>query len=210
MIKLKPLLLNESGESLTGKTLISVDIQPEYENAFNFNIYHYVEFLNENYDSLHDLVFLYNGADTMDMVSKDEYKMWWYERELNEEVVEGATFYDKGYAFFRFCMDEGIEDEIIANFVRFMADNGVHDSRDMDRDNWAKYIRQYRHTDKRELYDLLKHSDDMINIPDLMDFLQRYRNIELTGGGINECLKEVEIALYALKQPFNTIHKYTY
>jgi hypothetical protein len=43
-----------------------------------------------------------------------------------------------------------------------------------------------------------------------MDFLKRYSNIVLTGGGINECLKEVEIALKALKQPYQIYSTYTY
>ena len=50
----------------------------------------------------------------------------------------------------------------------------------------------------------------MINIPDLMDFLKRYSNIVLTGGGINECLKEVEIALNSLDKPYKVLTQYTY
>jgi hypothetical protein len=43
-----------------------------------------------------------------------------------------------------------------------------------------------------------------------MDFLKRYNNIVLSGGGINECLKEVEIALKALKKPYQVDKNYTY
>ena len=57
---------------------------------------------------------------------------------------------------------------------------------------------------------LLENAGDMINIPDLMDFLKNYSNIVLLGGGVNECLKEVEIALLALNKNFNVINKFTY
>ena len=44
-----------------------------------------------------------------------------------------------------------------------------------------------------------------------MDVLKPYGGkLMLTGGGINECLKEVEIALLALDKPYNVLTQYTY
>jgi len=43
-----------------------------------------------------------------------------------------------------------------------------------------------------------------------MDFLKRYSNIVLTGGGIYECLKEVEIALMALDKSYQILNEFTY
>jgi hypothetical protein len=43
-----------------------------------------------------------------------------------------------------------------------------------------------------------------------MDELRGYRGVVLCGGGINECLKEVEIALDALGTQYTTLTKYTY
>jgi photosystem II stability/assembly factor-like uncharacterized protein len=40
--------------------------------------------------------------------------------------------------------------------------------------------------------------------------ITKYNNIVLAGGGINECLKEVELALYALNKNFNILNQYTY
>jgi hypothetical protein len=37
-----------------------------------------------------------------------------------------------------------------------------------------------------------------------------YRGIVVCGGGVNECLKEVEIALQALDKPYNVLTQYTY
>jgi len=199
-----------SEQSFSGKTFISVDIQPEYESSFGFKTYQFTSFLSEIYVSVNRILFLYNGADTLGMISENDYKIWLMENELSEEILESAVFYDKGYAFFRYCMDSGIDEDSVANFVRFMYENDIRDSRDLDRSVWAKYLRQYRRTDKKEIYDLLKTSGDSVHIPDLMDFLKRYNDIVLTGGGVNECLKEVEIALKALNKPYSVYSKFTY
>jgi hypothetical protein len=54
-------------------------------------------------------------------------------------------------------------------------------------------------------------SEDIgLDIYEVMDFLKKYNNIILTGGGINECLKEVEIALLALDKPYRILKEYTY
>ena len=193
--------------SFVGKTYISVDIQPEYQKEFGFKIDRYCKFLN-NLDC-NRLIFLFNGP-SLDFPDEQEYKMWFIENGLNEDIVDSSIWYDKGYAFFRYCMDNNLDDDVIANFVRFMYENSITDSREMNREMWAKYLREYRRTDKKELYELLRDSEDCVNIPDLMEFLKRYSNIVLTGGGVNECLKEVEIALKALKKPYQIDKNYTY
>lgn len=194
---------------LGGKTIINVDIQPEYESYINkFRIGDWINFLNQNAQN-NQIVFLYNGADTLGMVSEGDYQMWLIEHGLEEEVLDRSVFYDKGYAFFRYCMDNGIDEDNIADFVKFMQKHDINDSRMMDENQWQLFMQEYGH-DQSDVRDLLEHSDDMISIPDLMDFIQRYNNIVLTGGGINECLKEVEIALLALEKPFSILQQYTY
>lgn len=206
MIRLRPLIT----ENVAGRVLINVDIQPEYEKGFGFRKEKWAEFLNTNYESVNHMVFLYNGHQTLGMVTEEGYKYWLYDAGVSEEVVDGSLFYDKGYAFFRYCMDNYLDDDAVANFVRFMYDNDVVDSRDMTREKWAQYLRQYRRMDRKEVYELLKHADDCINIPDLMDFLKRFEGIVLTGGHIEACLKEVEIALKALRKNYSVLHEFTY
>jgi predicted DNA-binding protein (MmcQ/YjbR family) len=189
---------------------VSVDIQPEYQSHFTFKLGNYINFLTEIYPTVHDIVFFYNGADTLGMISEDDYKYWLVENGLSEDIVDSIKFYDKGYAFFRYCMDEGIDDEAVANFVRYMYQHDINDSRNMTREHWANYLRVYRKTDKRQLYDLLKSSDDLVNIPDLMEYIKQYNNLVLVGGGVNECLKEVEIALKALNKPYDIYKTFTY
>lgn len=209
MIKLKS-LISETLHNISGQTLINVDVQPEYESYFGHTfLKNWIKFLNEN-NSTSDTIFLYNGHETLGMVTEQDYKYWLLENGLNENVIDSAIFYDKGYAFFRYCMDSLLDEDSITNFVKFMYENDINDSRDMDRNMWAKYLRQYRKTDKTEIYDLLKCSGDCVHIPDLMKFLSKFNNLVLTGGGINECLKEVEISLKALGKKYSILNKFTY
>jgi hypothetical protein len=189
--------------------LISVDIQPAYENAFSFNIYAFVEFLNNNFDTLNTLTFLFNGPD-LGYPNENEYKDWLIEIGLNENIINSSYFYDKGYAFFRYCMDEGIDDEELVDLIKYMISYNINDSRDIDEKMWNNFMLEYNY-DQSDIRDLLEVADDMINIPDLMDFLKNYSGkIILCGGGIKECLKEVEIALMALDKNYNILTKYTY
>lgn len=203
----KSRLLNESVE-FNNKTIINVDIQPEYEDSLIFNKYEWVEFINESYKD-NDIIFLYNGYETLGMVEEWDYKFWLAEMGISDEVILNGTFYDKGYAFFRYCMDNSIDEENIVDFVKYMIRNDITDSRDVDEDMWNDYMEKTNHNSE-DIRDLLELSDDMLYVPELMDFIRNYGNIILLGGGINECLKEVEIALMALDKNYNIYSKYTY
>lgn len=197
-----------SESDIHGKTIICVDIQPEYNKFITFNIYQWVDYINESsYNN--KIVFLYNGYDTLGMISLNDYKSWLFELGIDENVLDTAIFYDKGYAFFRYCMDNSIDENNIADLVRYMYNHDINNSREINSDMWDDYMNETNHT-QQDVRDLLESADDMVNIPDLMDFIKRYTNIILIGGGIHECLKEVEIALLALNKPFEIVRKYTY
>lgn len=196
--------INES-TNISGKTIINVDIQPEYKSGFKYFTDKWINFLNNNNQN-NNIIFLYNGPE-LGMISESDYINWLFDNGINEEVIEDATFFDKGYAYFRFCMDEGIDQDQIVNLVKFMIENNINDSREIDEDFWDKFTEEYGDEDIR---DLMEFADDCISIPDLMEFLKNKSNIILTGGGIDECLKEVEIALMALDKNYNIIKEFTY
>jgi hypothetical protein len=104
-------------------------------------------------------------------------------------------------------MDRGGDDEELVNLIKFMRDNDINDSLELDKNFWKAFVKQYGSKNIREL---MEDSEDCINIPDLMDVLERLNNIVLVGGGVNECLKEVELALDALDKNYETWGKYTY
>lgn len=201
------LLENSGVSSVAGVDLISIDIQPEYEQGFDFYINDFIQFLNQNYESMNSLTFLFNGPD-LGFPDENEYRYWLIENGLDENVVDTANFYDKGYAFFRYCMDEGINDDELVDFIKFMIRHNINDSRDINKEMWSNFMNEYGYQD---VHDLLEPAEDMINIPDLMEYLQRFRSrTVLCGGGINECFKEVEIALMTLDKDYNVLTKYTY
>lgn len=193
---------------LSSKTIMNVDIQPEYQSYFSFNVDDWIDFLNSNAAS-NTIVFLYNGEDTLSMISESDYKMWLLEHGLDKDVIYNSEFYDKGYAFFRYCMDNSIDEDNISDLVKFMMRHEINDSRQIDNDMWNKYMKETYH-DINDIRDLLENADDMINIPDLMDYLKRHSGIVLLGGGIKECLKEVEIALNSLNKKYEIMSKFTY
>jgi hypothetical protein len=205
-VKKRSRILTES--VINGKTIMNVDIQPEYQSYISFNLNKWVNFLNQS-EKNNNIVFLYNGADTLGMISESEYKYWLFELGVDEDVIYNAIFYDKGYAFFRYCMDNSIDEDAIVDLIKYMITNDITDSRDIDNDMWSDFMNTTDHS-RQEVRDLLENSDDLINIPDLMDFLQNKNNLILTGGGINECLKEVELALLALNKPYSVMSEFTY
>jgi hypothetical protein len=204
-------ILEKSGISLLNNAnLISIDIQPEYKSAFTFDNFSFGNMINENYEQLARLTFLFNGPE-LGMISEDEYKWWLIEDcGIDENIIYNSYFFDKGYAFFRYCIDEGIGDDDVVDLIKFMIRHNINDSRDIDEEMWNKFMQEYNH-DQSEVRDLLEYADDMIHIPELMDYLKHYRqNIVLCGGGVQECLKEVEIALMAMDKPYRLFTKYCY
>ena len=144
---MKHLKLFESHSSYNGKDLIIVDIQKEYEDGFSFEIYEFTSFLNDNHDLFNSITVLYNGAETLGMISESEYKWWLIENSLDEEVLDSINFYDKGYAFFRYCMDNSIDDSLTVNLIRYMFENDINDSREIDEEVWNDLINHYKDMD---------------------------------------------------------------
>lgn len=202
-------MLETSGiNGLQGQNLISVDVQPAYQDYFGFDARTYGQMVNQNFGALNSMTFLFNGPD-LGFPSEEEYH-WWLIEEcgIEEQITASAYFYDKGYAFFRYCMDSGIDDDELVDFIKFMISHDINDSRDIDEEMWASFKAEYGY---ETIQDLLEPAEDMINIPDLMEFLKNYSGrLMLCGGGINECLKEVELALMVLDKPYNVLTAYTF
>jgi hypothetical protein len=84
-----------------------------------------------------------------------------------------------------------------------MIDNDVYSNRDMTDELWEE-LESKSNIDLNDIKTLLLDQDEFFNIPEVMDFLRNQRNIILTGGGIDECLKEVELALLSLNISYST------
>ncbi len=146
------------------------------------------------------------------MTTESNYMEWLFELGIEENVLNNSILYDKGYAYFRTCMDSNIDDDSIVLLIKFMIKHNINDTRDINKKMWNLFMKELQKIqgDISDIRGLLENADDMLNIPDLMDFLQDKNNIVLTGGGVNECLKEVELALMALDKPYSVLKKFTY
>ena len=195
--------VKESNE-YDNKTLINVDIQPEYKDWFGFDLYKWVDMVNNHNGQI---VFLYNGEDTVGELGEMSYQIWLMDQGIDEDVIYRSRFFDKGYAFFRYCMDSYIDEDDIVGLVKMMVEYNIDDSRDLTPEFWDEFISRYG---KENIRELLEFAGDCINIPELMDFLKSYNNIIICGGAKNQCLKEVEIALMALDKPYLKMDDFIY
>lgn len=184
------------------KTIINVDIQKEYEEYFTFDITEWSSYINESYNNNNEIIFMFNGSDTTpDMKDISDYKLWLKSIGISDDVLSDAIFYDKGYDYFRYCIDENIDEDKIVELVRFMFENNIKDTVNFSKKQWNLYQSTTKFNNN-ELRDLLENSDNFMILPDMLIFLKDMKNIILLGGSEIECLKEVEIALKALDIPF--------
>ena len=174
--------------------VISVDIQPEYHKHISFNLYKYFDWLSNQ----RDILYFYNGVETVGRDTENDVMMFMMEHEFPEEKIDNVEFVDKGYAFFRGWMDYGVDDDIIVKVVKHMISKRTYDSRDIK--------------DLEKLVDLDDiPDDDAIAIPDIsFSLLKRYNNSILVGGGANECLLEIELLLRSLNINYRKNNQFIY
>lgn len=190
-------------------TLVVVDVQPEYEDAMSYSIESFCEWINSYGGKFGNILFLFNGPD-LGMVEQSELQEWYLNNGMEEEFVYDSDYFDKGYAFFRYCMDSDIGHDEIVSLVKYMKANDINDSRDItDRELWDDFV-ENSGFDVSEIRELMEYADDCISIPDVMDELRSYNNITIVGGGEFECLNEIEIALDANGQKYRRIDEWIY
>lgn len=186
--------------------LVVVDIQPEYESNTSFDIGDMLRKAAKDYS---EVLFLFNGEDTLGMISESALKDFYFEKidydeEAFEDLLSKSTFFDKGYGFFRDVMDSEVcfDRSSIVKIVKYMIDNDVQDIRDLDEDD----------VDAIGVSELL--FDDLEDygfyLPDLADELPRWSGSDLAGGARNECMAEVEILGAAQGLSFNHIDDFIY
>ena len=185
-------------ESNDGRTLIIVDIQPSYKSFFTFKLESFINYLKtSNYKTY---VYLYNGPD-FGFETVEDIKTWLIEHsEYDEEFAEKLetfNFYEKNYSFFRNSIDRGDVESDTIKLIKYMISKNIYNSRDLEEKDWVKL----------KIKDL---GEDCLTIPDVLDYLKHFNNIDICGGGKNECLKEVEICLDVNGQHYNKINKYIY
>lgn len=203
-MKLKQIIneLKLSESEYSGKTLLIVDIQPAYESGIYFDMTEFCEFLNNESEN-NRLVFLFNGPE-LGHEDIHELQHWYFQHGLDESVIYSSKWFDKGYAFFRSCMDQSVDEEEIIRTLKYMWENDITDARDLEEEDWERI------SDSEDIQEIIDGGDN-IWIPDeLMALLNGLSNIIVMGGGRHECLAEVVIALEVLDKPYDTYERYIY
>ena len=168
--------------------VIVVDVQPVYESGIYFDMGDFTTFLRDQ----KDILYYFNGPDTVGGDSKNDIIRWLLEYADFDEVLENkltknTIWYDKGYAFFRNWMDKEADEGFIKKAVRFMMSKKVNDSRDIDPEEWAEEFPDDWQDD---------FEGDMIYLPDIpINKLKKWSGSYIVGGGKNECLKEVQLLM---------------
>ncbi len=197
-MKFNQYLITERGS----KNTIVVDIQPMYEKWFSFDMVDFTDFLNTQ---TKDILYFYNGPDTVGDDSEYDMKDWLLAWGLEEDKLNNIEFVDKGYAFFRSLMDEGVDTSIIIKMVRYMFQKRVYDSRDIE-EEWGEMLGD----DYGEVESILT-GGDMISIPDIdIRTLKKFSGGYIVGGGKKECLAEVQILMSAFNIRAKEVRRYVY
>jgi len=185
--------------------LLVVDVQPEYESNTTFDIGDMLRSATE-YDSV---LFLFNGEDTLGMISESALKDYYFEKldydeEVFDELLSKSEFFDKGYGFFRDVMDSGVcfDRNQIVKIVKYMLDNDLQDIRDLsEEDVDAIGVNEL-------LFDDLE--DYGFYVPELSEVLPSWNGSALAGGARDECMAEVEILGAAQGLNFHHIDDFIY
>lgn len=186
--------------------LIIVDIQPEYESNTTFDIGDMLRKAAEDYSQV---LVLFNGEDTLGMISESALKNFYlekldYDEEVFDELLSKSTFFDKGYGFFRDVMDSSVcfDRSSIIKIVKHMIDNNIQDIRELEEEDINAIGVDELLFDDLEDYGFW--------VPELADELPNWSGSDLAGGARNECMAEVEILGAAQGLSFNHVDDFIY
>ena len=194
-------------EETKNRSLVIVDVQPEYDDHLGFDVGELLLNALENYSKI---LVLWNGPD-LSMSSRDDLVGYYYQSFLGaggsdegfEELLGKCTFYDKGYGFFRDLMDHPCFDEdTVVSIVEYMVSKDIRDIRELTEED----------IEQIGIDDLLFEDLESYGfyVPDLKDVLPRWSGSDICGGSVDECLAEVEILARALGLRFKRLSKFTY
>jgi len=183
-----------------GQKVIVVDVQPAYKSHIH-DPESWMEYLNK----AGEILCLYNGPN-LGMDKKDDILDWWVDNGFDPDKQYDVIWDEKGYGFFRDWMDGGVDDDTIIAAARYMIENRIWDSRQVDHETWVEELG----TDMaEEIADIF--SGNTIGIPDIdLRALKRFRGASLIGGACYECLLEVKLLLDALEIPYREVRRFVY
>ena len=99
-------------------------------------------------------------------------------------------------------------DDFIVELMQYMIKKKLYASRDIDKMDKSVVAIFSKHGIDIDLLD----KDDAIFYEDIFVEIKKLKsnNIELIGGGRNECLKEIELVFQTVKKPYHVNYDMTY
>jgi hypothetical protein len=200
-------------------TLVIVDVQKEYESNIHFDVGEMLKWAQ----TFRDVYVLFNGPD-LGFGSEDDLREWYgghmvdyddYDDEQYDAAVEQSAndlgsweYFDKGYAFFRDFMDEGIlGDDDIVKVGKWMVSKNYNDLRDVTEEEWSAHpiLSELEQSEIQDMYSFI--------IPDAYEAiaaLKRRGKLVLAGGGQEECLREVMLLCEMADVDYELERQYVY
>jgi len=196
---------------ILSRNLIVVDVQPLYQEAIEnkFSIEEFGNFLKQ---AKRKVLYFYNGPETIASEdSPDAIIQWLIENnpELENFNWDNVDFYDKGYSFFRDWMDAGVSLNGMKQALRYMYINRKYDSREIPVEEWKQILPE---KDFRAVGESIADEGLTIWTPDISigDLKNNWNNSLLCGGGINECLKEIQLLMSTFNIKYTLVDKFIY
>jgi len=208
-MRFKEYYLNERMGS-TFRSLVVVDVQPLYKDNIKFDLTEFGDFLTS---IKKNILYFYNGPETIASEDSPDVIRSWL-AEYNESLYtdwdwNNVDFYDKGYSFFRDFLDHGISENGVKQTLRYMYNNKITDSRDVPLDQWKNILSE---EDYNNGFEAIEDEGITIWNPDIniAELKRDFNNCLLCGGGMNECLKEIQILFGIFNIRYTLVNKFIF
>ena len=186
------------------QSVILIDFQPAYDTdqwGYPDAIQNAIQYLNEKRPS--QVTVFYNGSDVGIEDTESEVAMHYMEHGLDEDMLDNFHTIEKSYAWLRGWMDQDVENDTIIKVVRYLVNNKMYDSRDMNEEDLANIV--------GDEYDVDSLSTDPIYLPDIsLGLLKGLSGSLIGGGGRHECLKEMQILMNAFNIKYKMVQDWIY
>lgn len=186
--------------------LMVIDIQPSYHPGSHHVVPDIIEKLN---NTKQQIIYFFVGKE-FDLDSKEDVIFYLLENGLDENKINEIKFMEKTYGYYRAWMDSGVPEDVIVRAIQIMDKESIQDCRDFSDDHWSFILAENKdYLDKYTLEDNPIHS---LSLDIDVNFLKlpEINNVELIGGGRQECLKELELYLKAIGKSFVVNEKLCY
>lgn len=191
------------------RNLVVVDIQPLYQDNIRFDLSEFGDFLTSINNRI---LYFYNGPETIGGDDTPEVIKGWL-AEHNEELYDydwsNVIWHDKGYSFFRDFMDHGVSENGIKQALRYMYNNKITDSRDVPLEQWKTILSD---VDYENAIESIEDEGISVFTPDIdiASLKANFNNCLLCGGGMNECLKEIQILFSIFNIKYTLVDKFVF